>query len=239
MTINQTAVTSRLGDQQLPSAFLASPLSGRSVRAPMRGLSFSTAGATPWTLSVGHLDTASYAGTPEADTPSVVALAVTLAPHRRLSVAPRLLVPVAGVRPNQLVDTFTQARAAGARRHDAIDIMAPVGTPVLAAAAGRIEKLFLSKDGGKTIYVRSPDRTTIHYYAHLDHYASKSTGPVRAGDVIGYVGDTGDATGSPHDHFEWHPAAIPANWPASYYGYTVVGPTDAVNPYPILVDVCG
>jgi len=47
------------------------------------------------------------------------------------------------------------------------------------------------------------------------------------------------ATGSPHDHFEWHPSVIPANWPASSYGYTVIGPTSAVNPYPILVDICG
>ncbi|HEY6363000.1 MAG TPA: hypothetical protein VIX63_17965 [Vicinamibacterales bacterium] len=94
MTINRTSVTSRFGDQQLPQTFLVSPLSGDSVHAPMRGVSFSTAGATPWTVSIGQLDTASYTGVPTSSGPSVVALAVNLAPYRRLSVAPRLLVPV-------------------------------------------------------------------------------------------------------------------------------------------------
>ena len=94
MTINRTAVTSRFGDQRLPQTFLVSPLSGGSVRAPMRGVSFSTAGATPWTVSIGQLDTASNTGVPTSSGPSVVALAVNLTPYRRLSVAPRLLVPV-------------------------------------------------------------------------------------------------------------------------------------------------
>ncbi len=94
MTIKQTAVTSRLGDQQLPQTFLSSPLSGGSVHAPMRGVSFSTAGATPWTLSIGQLDAASYMGVPTLSAPSLMALAVRLAPHKRVSVAPRLLVPV-------------------------------------------------------------------------------------------------------------------------------------------------
>ena len=94
MTINQTAVTSRLGDQQLPQTFLSSPLSGSSVHAPMRGVSLSTAGATPWTLSIGQLDATSYTGVPTSSAPSLMALAVTLAPHQRVSVAPRLLVPV-------------------------------------------------------------------------------------------------------------------------------------------------
>jgi murein DD-endopeptidase MepM/ murein hydrolase activator NlpD len=62
---------------------------------------------------------------------------------------------------------------------------------------------------------------------------------VQAGDVIGYVGDTGDAKGTPHDHFEWHPTSVPANWPASFYGYVTIPGTSAVNPYPILKDICG
>lgn len=84
---------------------------------------------------------------------------------------PRLMVPVADVRPDQLADTFTQAREGGARRHNAIDIMAPLGTPVLATAAGQVARLFVSVRGGNTVYVRSPDRTLIYYYAHLDAYA--------------------------------------------------------------------
>ena len=94
MTFNRTAVTSRLGDQQLPQTFLSSPLSGGSVYAPMRGMSLSTAGATPWTLLIGQLDMASYTGVPTSGAPSLMALAVRLAPHQRVSVAPRLLVPV-------------------------------------------------------------------------------------------------------------------------------------------------
>lgn len=148
-----------------------------------------------------------------------------------IAVAPltgRLLIPVAGVRPGQLFDTFTQARAAGARRHDAIDIMAPLGTPVLAAAVGRVEKLFLSKDGGKTIYVRSPDRTTIHYYAHLDAYAAglAEGQPVSAGQRIGSVGFSGNANpAAPHLHFAVLQLAPDSPWYAK---------ATALNPYPLL-----
>ena len=144
------------------------------------------------------------------------------------SPAARLLIPVAGVRPGQLFDTFTQARAAGARRHDAIDIMAPLGTPVLAAAAGRIEKLFLSRDGGKTIYVRSPDRRTIHYYAHLDAYAAglAEGQPVSAGQRIGSVGFSGNANpAAPHLHFAVMLTAPDAPWYAK---------ATSINPYPLL-----
>ena len=115
-----------------------------------------------------------------------------------------LVVPVQGVRLNQLVDTFSQTRADGVRQHDAIDIPAPLGTPVLAATAGKIEKLFVSKDGGNTIYVRSPDRRTIFYYAHLDQYASglAEGQMIAAGDVIGTVGASGNANPeAPHLHF--------------------------------------
>ncbi|HEV2043805.1 MAG TPA: M23 family peptidase, partial [Sphingomicrobium sp.] len=78
-----------------------------------------------------------------------------------------LAIPVAGIGPGQLVDTFTQARAGGARVHDAIDIMAPEGTAVLAAAPGTIEKLFFSQGGGGiSAYVRSDDQKWNYYYAH-------------------------------------------------------------------------
>ena len=89
---------------------------------------------------------------PAAATPAPKSLP---APYVRA--ASGLAIPVSGVRPEQLTDTFTAARSGG-RRHDAIDIMAPLGTPVVAAAAGTVEKLFNSVRGGKTIYVRSPDR---------------------------------------------------------------------------------
>lgn len=140
----------------------------------------------------------------------------------------RLTIPVAGVAPGELVDTFTQARAGGTRVHDAIDIMAPRGTPVLAAAPGEIEKLFLSKPGGKTVYVRSPDRRLIYYYAHLDAYAPglKEGQQVRTGQPLGTVGSTGNANpAAPHLHF----AVMRTSPDAPWWEEAVV-----LNPYPLL-----
>jgi murein DD-endopeptidase MepM/ murein hydrolase activator NlpD len=74
------------------------------------------------------------------------------------------------------------------------------------------------------------------YNAHLSAYSANSNGPVHAGDVIGYVGDTGDATGIFHDHFEFHPYSMPSSWPVSAYGYSII--EDAVNPYPLLTHAC-
>ena len=118
--------------------------------------------------------------------------------------AGRLLIPVAGVRPEQLQDTFKESRSEG-RVHDAIDIMAPRDTPVLAAASGRIIKLFNSQRGGITLYQLDDDNTTVYYYAHLERYAEgiKEGHYARRGDVIGYVGDSGNATpGNTHLHFQ-------------------------------------
>ena len=115
-----------------------------------------------------------------------------------------LVIPVAGVKAEQLTDNFSDARGGGSRLHEALDIMAPRGTPVVAAAAGTVEKLFHSDAGGNTIYVRTPDRNTIHYYAHLDRYADGLVegAPLRRGEVIGYVGTTGNApANTPHLHF--------------------------------------
>ena len=138
------------------------------------------------------------------------------------------LLPVAGVRPEQLSDTFTASRSGGARVHEALDIMAPRGTPVLAAVPGTVEKLFLSKLGGNTIYVRSPDRRTVTYYAHLDRYMPglAENQQVRRGQQIGFVGSTGDASpDAPHLHF-----AILAVDPAKGWWQS----DHAINPYPIL-----
>ena len=139
-----------------------------------------------------------------------------------------LAIPVQGVRPQHLSDTFTQARAGGARSHDAIDIMAPEGTPVLAAADGTVEKLFNSQGGGGlTIYIRSPDRRWTYYYAHLQGYAPglAEGQKVRRGQVIGRVGHTGNANpAGPHLHFAINRMQPGEKW----YDGT---PT---NPYPLL-----
>lgn len=139
----------------------------------------------------------------------------------------RLVVPVEGVRREQLSDTWGQSRAGGQRAHEAIDIMARRGTPVLAAAAGMVEKLFVSVRGGTTIYVRSPDRRMIYYYAHLDRYAAglAERQEVRSGQVIAYVGSSGDASpDAPHLHFGVSKARPDDGW---WQGV----PT---NPYPLL-----
>jgi peptidoglycan LD-endopeptidase LytH len=137
-----------------------------------------------------------------------------------------LIVPVAGVRREQLIDTFSEARSEG-RTHDAIDIPAPAGTSVLAAANGEIIKLFHSDRGGTTIYQLSADRKLVFYYAHLQGYAPNLQEGQYAhqGDVIGYVGDTGNAgPGNFHLHFS---IAILSD-PKRYWEGT------NINPYPLL-----
>jgi len=139
-----------------------------------------------------------------------------------------LAIPVAGVRAGELVDTYTQARAGGARAHDAIDIMAATGTPVVAAAPGRVEKLFFSKGGGGiSVYIRSDDNRWIYYYAHLSAYAPglREGQRLLRGAPVGYVGATGNANpAGPHLHFAINRMAPGEKW---YQG-------TPINPYPLL-----
>ncbi len=137
-----------------------------------------------------------------------------------------LLLPVQGVLPSQLRDTFTDARSEG-RVHDAIDIMADAGTPVLAVADGTVEKLFDSKRGGLTIYQFEPSGRWCYYYAHLQRYADglSEKQVIKRGDVIGYVGSTGNASAeAPHLHFEVHVLGPEKQW---WKG-------QSINPYPLL-----
>jgi len=123
-------------------------------------------------------------------------LGADVAPLRRLA------VPVEGVRAADLRDTFADGRPG--HRHEAIDIAAPRGTAVLAADDGTVVKLFTSVPGGLTIYQFDPDSRYAYYYAHLDRYADGIVEgmKVRRGDVIGYVGTTGNAPpDAPHLHF--------------------------------------
>ena len=114
-----------------------------------------------------------------------------------------LLVPVMGVDAKDLKSDFGDARGGG-RAHQAIDIRAPRGTPVVAAADGTVRKLFTSNAGGLTIYQYDTSEERCYYYAHLDRYAPevREGMTVKRGDVIGYVGTTGNAPpGAPHLHF--------------------------------------
>ncbi len=137
-----------------------------------------------------------------------------------------LLVPVQGVPRTGLLDTFDDARGQG-RVHNAIDIMAPRNTPVLAAEGGRIAKLFTSKLGGLTIYQFDPTESYCYYYAHLDHYdpSLREGEQVAKGQVLAYVGSTGDASpDAPHLHFEITRLHPDKHW---WQG-------DSINPYPVL-----
>lgn len=139
-----------------------------------------------------------------------------------------LVIPVEGVVRAHLTDTWGQSREGGARAHQAIDIIAPGGTPVVAAMSGTVEKLFQSARGGTTVYVRSQDGRWTAYYAHLQRYADglAEGRAVRAGQVIGYVGDTGNSgAGNYHLHFALARMRPGEKW---YDG-------EPVNPYPILV----
>jgi peptidoglycan hydrolase CwlO-like protein len=137
--------------------------------------------------------------------------------------------------PRAYGDGFGAPRYAGGYHlHAGVDIMAPLGTPIYATFDGYATQT-PNGLGGLAVQVRGAPGYT--YNAHLSAYSEHSTGPVSAGDVIGYVGSTGDAGDANHNHFEFHPNSFPTSWPASYYGYTVVG--GALNPYPLLVDACG
>ena len=137
-----------------------------------------------------------------------------------------LAIPVAGVEAADLVDTFTAARSEG-RVHNAIDILAPRGTPVVAVAAGEVLRLFTSDKGGLTVYQLGPDGRTVYYYAHLDAYAPglRAGQRLRRGQPVGTVGDSGNAApGNTHLHFAiWRIADRADFWDG-----------DPVSPYPLL-----
>jgi murein DD-endopeptidase MepM/ murein hydrolase activator NlpD len=139
-----------------------------------------------------------------------------------------LAIPVSGIRANQLSDTYTASRGGGSRVHNAIDIMAPRGTPVVSASDGTVEKLFFSRGGGGiTAYVRSPDGLWLHYYAHLDSYAPglREGARIRRGDPIGTVGISGNANPSgPHLHYAIYRMSAGERW---WQGAPI-------NPYPQL-----
>lgn len=127
-----------------------------------------------------------------------------------------LPVPVQGIAPRQLTDTWGAARSGG-RSHEGIDIFAKRGTPVLSATQGVVTRIGENTLGGQVVWVMGPGRQ-MHYYAHLDGYADIRRGQLVApGDVLGFVGNTGNAKGTP---------------PHLHYGIYAAG--GALNPYPLL-----
>jgi murein DD-endopeptidase MepM/ murein hydrolase activator NlpD len=154
------------------------------------------------------------------------AVATDTAPSMRDADAPRaMIVPVAGIARKAMRDMFNEAR--GGRRHEAIDILAPRGTPVIATDDGEVKKLFTSKPGGLTVYQFDPDQRFCYYYAHLDRYAPglHDGQLLKRGEVLGYVGTTGNAPkDTPHLHFALIRLDKEKRWWKGTY----------VNPYPIL-----
>ena len=138
-----------------------------------------------------------------------------------------LMIPIAGIQPSELRDTFHEPRGNGTRIHEALDIMAPRGTPVLSAAPGRVLKLHDSKDGGLMVYAADSSEQFVLMYAHLDRYADgmRDALPLRRGQVIGYVGTTGNAPpNAPHLHFAIaHPKDVKLWWTGT-----------AIDPRPLL-----
>jgi murein DD-endopeptidase MepM/ murein hydrolase activator NlpD len=146
--------------------------------------------------------------TPAAPTP--VMSANTLEDLRMHS----LTLPVQGIDRSKLHSNFEETRG-GTRKHEALDILAPRNTPILAVEDGKIAKLFLSDAGGITIYQYDPSMTYVYYYAHLERYAPglKEGQAVKRGDVIGYVGTTGNAPrDTPHLHFAIVKMAADKKW---------------------------
>ena len=157
------------------------------------------------------------------------ALSRTGPTESRTDISEPLIIPVDGVTVDHLKSGFNESRGGGFRVHHALDILAPRGTPVRAAVSGTIRKLFASGAGGITIYEFDRDEKRCYYYAHLDRYSNfLHEGQVVAqGDVIGYVGTTGNA---------------PANTPHLHFAISILPPTkewwkgDPINPYPILME---
>jgi murein DD-endopeptidase MepM/ murein hydrolase activator NlpD len=141
---------------------------------------------------------------------------------------PRIGLPIAGLRAKDIQDTYSQLRG-GTRPHEATDILAPRGTPVLAVDSGTIKKLFTSKPGGLTVYQFDLDGVYCYYYAHLDRYSAnlKEGMTVNRGDIIGYVGTTGNApANTPHLHFAIIKLGALKRW---WEG-------TPINPYPFLIE---
>jgi murein DD-endopeptidase MepM/ murein hydrolase activator NlpD len=138
----------------------------------------------------------------------------------------KLTLPIRGLAARDIHDTFRQSRAGG-KLHEATDIMAPRGTPVVAVEDGIVRRLFLSKPGGLTIYEFDRQAILCYYYAHLDHYADglKEGMTVNRGDVIGYVGTSGNAPPeTPHLHFAVYKLGPEKHW---WQG-------TPIDPYPVL-----
>ena len=182
-------------------------LDGDSAGAPIDGRADTVADRVLIVDTVVSLDVGDEPPLPAVSSPAVTAADLAYLRSRQL------IVPVAGVSRSAVPDNFREPR--GSRQHNALDIHAPRGTPVLSIDDGRIVKLHTSAGGGLTVYATDPGERFIYYYAHLDRYgAGLAEGMrVRQGDTIGFVGTTGNAPPStPHLHFAIARADASLRW---------------------------
>lgn len=181
-----------------------------------------------WMAAGSNQTVASRAiGAPPLPPPLIARPASTQPPPPGTDSPDALIVPVTGVDRSALHDMFDEVR--GNRRHEAIDIMAPRGTPVIAADDGTVKKLFTSVPGGITVYEFDLNERFCYYYAHLDRYADglHEGQPLHRGEVLGYVGSTGNAAeNAPHLHFAVIRLDADKRWWQGTY----------VNPYPLLTE---
>ncbi|MEJ7805500.1 MAG: M23 family metallopeptidase [Telluria sp.] len=197
-------------------AVVTAPVAAGTVIAPG---SLPAAPVVPTDLSEADLPLRPVQTAAEAAAPAATPAAAT---------ANKLLIPVEGMKLAQLSDNFDQPRGAE-RHHEALDIMAPKGTKVLAVADGKIAKLFESKAGGLTVYQFDPTDKLAYYYAHLDKYADglKEGAPIKRGELIGYVGVTGNSSPTaPHLHFAVFELTPEKQW---WKG-------TPLNPFPLMAD---
>jgi murein DD-endopeptidase MepM/ murein hydrolase activator NlpD len=195
--------------------------------APLATIPFPPTTPTPFTPAATLFETPGLTPTPPVAgeaTPPATSLASAFGTLEGRVLA----MPVVGAKTLDLRDNFEEAR--GSRKHEAIDILAPRGTPVIAVDDGKVAKIFTSKQGGLTVYQFDGDDTHCYYYAHLDRYADglKEGQFVRRGDPIGYVGTTGNAPpNTPHLHFAIFELGPDKRW---WEG-------KPLNPYPFLMKV--
>jgi murein DD-endopeptidase MepM/ murein hydrolase activator NlpD len=192
-------------EEPAPVAAVAPPPPAAApAQAPAQAPAAAPGAAPPAQGQEGSVVQTDLADTELPMRPSSGALsAANATPGTPSAIPGTLMVPVQGVKVSALTDTFDQPRG-NQRHHEALDIMAPKGTPVVAAGDGKVVKLFTSKPGGLTVYQFDPSEKYAYYYAHLDRYADglKEGMVLKRGDVLGYVGVTGNSDpNAPHLHF--------------------------------------
>jgi murein DD-endopeptidase MepM/ murein hydrolase activator NlpD len=220
----------------------SSPTATGELTRPSNDATGTTDAPSPAPMATGSAPTPDASAPAQASSSPAVALSpsegsasqtpsaphVSSGAHAASSATAGLLIPVAGVRPEQLQDTYTQSRSEG-RTHNAIDIMAARNTPVVAATDGMIIKLFQSERGGITLYQLGTDNRTVYYYAHLERYADglAENRFMRRGELLGYVGDSGNAgKDNCHLHFSiWLVTDPKRFWDG-----------ENLNPYPLLTN---